>query len=275
MIAEMRDDMLQCPKCKKALDKQGNMFSCENHHCFDLAKRGYVNLLLGNHQVTGDDKAMVQARTRFLSHGYYQPLCDALIHILESLSMDCFVDAGCGEGYYTNAIAKALSISSVFGFDLSKYAVDEACKAKQAVQYGVANVFHMPLQDACADVVTSIFAPFDIHEIDRILKPNGYFIQVGPAKEHLYELKQVLYQDVYENAGLQDVYAGFTCCDKKQMHYVVDIHNQEDIWALFQMTPYYWKTPKAGSDRLKAMSSLHTSIAFEILVFCKHDIVGK
>lgn len=51
--------MLQCPKCKKPLQKDGNRYCCDNHHSFDIAKRGYVNLGLGNHRQTGDDKDMV------------------------------------------------------------------------------------------------------------------------------------------------------------------------------------------------------------------------
>ena len=49
----------------------------------------------------------------------------------------------------------------------------------------------------------------------------------------------------------------------------ITLDNQTDIHNLFQMTPYYWKTPKAGSDRLAALDSLTTRIAFRIHVFKK------
>lgn len=263
----MRGFMLICPKCKKELMKQDHMFSCIERHCFDIAKRGYVNLLLGNQHATGDDKEMVKARTRFLSHGYYQPLCDELIQIIKKMNIKCMIDAGCGEGYYTNAICKETNISEIYGFDLSKHAVDEACKAKQPIQYGVANVFHMPVADKCADLITSIFAPFNSMEIKRILKIGGRFIQVGPAKQHLYELKEILYQNVYENEGLEINHDDFHCCHKQTITYTIELDDKDDIWALFQMTPYYWKTPKEGSDRLRNMPSIHTTVSFEILVF--------
>ncbi len=42
---------------------------------------------------------------------------------------------------------------------------------------------------------------------------------------------------------------------------------QADIRNLFQMTPYYWKTPKAGSQRLAALETLTTRISFRVHVF--------
>ena len=44
---------------------------------------------------------------------------------------------------------------------------------------------------------------------------------------------------------------------------------QADIHALFQMTPYYWKTPKAGAARLAALDTLTTRISFRIHIFQK------
>ena len=44
---------------------------------------------------------------------------------------------------------------------------------------------------------------------------------------------------------------------------------QADIHALFQMTPYYWKTPKAGAARLAALDTLTARISFRIHIFQK------
>jgi 23S rRNA (guanine745-N1)-methyltransferase len=35
------------------------------------------------------------------------------------------------------------------------------------------------------------------------------------------------------------------------------------------MTPYYWKTPKAGAERLAQLDTLTTEIAFDIHVYEK------
>lgn len=34
-----------CPVCGKALRPDAGSYRCENRHCFDRAKSGYVNLL--------------------------------------------------------------------------------------------------------------------------------------------------------------------------------------------------------------------------------------
>ncbi len=55
-----------CPVCKKKLIRTGNSCQCENRHCFDLAKEGYLNLNLHNSQNTGDNQDMIKARRNFL-----------------------------------------------------------------------------------------------------------------------------------------------------------------------------------------------------------------
>ena len=50
------------------------------------------------------------------------------------------------------------------------------------------------------------------------------------------------------------------------MEAVIHLPCQEDIHALFQMTPYYWKTPRAGAERLAALTALDVTISFDIHV---------
>lgn len=259
--------MLQCPKCKEQLNLIDRSYTCVNHHSFDVAKRGYVNLLLTNHKATGDDKEMVQARTRFLNHAYYQPLQQRLVALLKTKQPAVLIDAGCGQGYYTNAIKDELHCEC-YGFDLSKYAVDEACKAHNHVCYGVCNIFHMPLPDASGDALLSVFAPIDIEENRRILKTGGYFLKVAPGPKHLWEMKQVLYPQVYENET-ETGYEGFELIEEELLAYEVMIQDKEDIKALFQMTPYYWKTSKESSEKLLALTSLRTQIQFHITLYRK------
>lgn len=261
--------MLECPKCKSELIKTKHCYQCVNHHSFDIAKRGYVNLLLGNHKATGDDKEMVKARTIFLSHGYYAPLKNRLIELLKDNQIKTLADAGCGQGFYTNAIHDALQCDT-YGFDLSKYAVDEACKAHNGVFYGVCNIFHMPLSDESCDGVLSVFAPVDMKENARVLKSGGYFIKVGPGPKHLLEMKQELYKEVYENT-VETGYAGFTLCHEELLEYTIDLQNAHDIKALFQMTPYYWRTPKESVEHLLSLSALTTRVSFHITIYRKEE----
>ena len=44
---------------------------------------------------------------------------------------------------------------------------------------------------------------------------------------------------------------------------------REDIQNLFRMTPYCWKTPKSGVERLAQLTELTVRTAFRIHVFRK------
>ena len=67
---------LRCPLCGGALSREGGSLFCDGHtgrrHCYDIATAGYVNLLppgKGGNARTGDDGAMIAARSAFLSGG--------------------------------------------------------------------------------------------------------------------------------------------------------------------------------------------------------------
>ena len=46
----MNNELLLCPVCKDKLikDASNKMYRCQNNHSYDIAKEGYVNLLISN-----------------------------------------------------------------------------------------------------------------------------------------------------------------------------------------------------------------------------------
>ena len=260
--------MLICPKCKNPLIKVDHSYKCENGHCFDIAKRGYVNLVLGSSKGSGDDKEMVRSRTAFLNRGYYANLREYLSNLVTTYGCSTIVDAGCGEGYYTNYLKQQHPFMELCGFDLSKYAIDEACKAHAGVTYGVCNIFHLPIADEYCDGVLSVFAPIDEVENKRVLKTGGIFIKVGPGPKHLWELKQELYKDVYENE-IENGYDEFELIQEEILDDKICINQKEDIWSLFQMTPYYWRTKQELANHLKELDQLTVTTEFHITVYRK------
>lgn len=259
--------MLICTKCAKPLHRNENAYRCENGHSFDIARRGYVNLNLNNRRRTGDEKEMIQGRRSFLEKGYYALFRTRFCELLDTYNAVNICDAGCGEGYYTNAFMK--EGRQVFGFDLSKHGCDLACRAKNGVFYGVASVFNLPLSDASMDAVLSIFAPFDAKEMHRVLKPGAVFIKASPAPRHLMGMKDVLYEEVYENEAPDTVLDGFELISSEIVSGMANLDCQEDIWNLFTMTPYYHKTPYLGKEKLKSLDKLDTEIGFVIQVYQK------
>ncbi len=262
--------MFICPVCKNELNKTGKSLVCPNGHCFDMAKSGYVNLLLksggGNH---GDNKLMVNARRDFLDRGYYEPLRNAVVKMCREFSNsgDAVVDCGCGEGYYTSAIAEALPDRTVCGFDISKDALSVAAKRNKSVEYAVASSFDIPLPDGCADMVTEIFSPHCEKEFLRILKPDGRMLMVIPLENHLYELKQAVYDEAYKNEPSDFRKDGFKLLKSERVEYTADITEPQDIKNLFTMTPYYYKTGAKEQARLNTLQRISVTCSFEVLCY--------
>jgi len=263
---------LSCPICQTELTEQESCFQCANRHSFDIAKEGYVNLLVGEKGQHGDNKLMLQARRLFLENGFYSDLKDTVCHALcEYSSPDAvLVDEGCGEGYYTEGMAKVLPAARVFGFDISREAVRLAAKRKCG-SFFVGSTYKVPLQDACADTVTLLFSPFCREEILRILKKNGIFIMAVPSADHLFELKEVLYEKPYRNQVQDSKIDGFTLLAYRHTHNTITLNSKEEIAALFSMTPYYYKTPRQGHEKLEKLERLTTTTSFEVFVYRKNE----
>lgn len=267
-----------CPVCGKPLSREETRCFCYEGHSFDLAAEGYVHLLPANRmhsKLPGDDKAMVAARNRFLSDGYFAPLCDALCSLCEKYAQDgsTILDSGCGEGYYSSAVCKRLSDSGinahVAGIDISKSAVRLAAKREKHAEFAVASAYHLPIGDGTADIVLNCFSPLCIDEFARILKPDGHFIYVVPAPRHLWQLKCAVYDRPYENERFTAKYDGFEHEQTVSIASEISLSNEQSISDLFTMTPYFWKTPQEGISRLHALKTLKTEISFDIHIYKK------
>ena len=103
----------------------------------------------------------------------------------------------------------------------------------------------------------------------RVLKPGGRFLYVVPSARHLWQMKEVLYDVPRPNEVKLTPYEGFRYLEVAEVRDTITVRGQEHIHALFQMTPYYWKTPKAGAERLAQLTELTTEIAFDIHVYEK------
>ena len=95
----MNQPPLICPVCRETLLLEERAYSCNKDHSFDLAKEGYVNLLLSHQRKSknpGDDKAMIQARRRFFDSGAFDPLAEL---VAKTVPEGAMLDCGCGEGH--------------------------------------------------------------------------------------------------------------------------------------------------------------------------------
>lgn len=277
----MSKSVFCCPLCGSALAiAQNGALYCAKSHCFDTAHEGYVHLLPASKmhaKIPGDNQEMVTARRSFLQTGGYRVFADALCKILcEALcnsenAAPFIIDAGCGEGYYTRhfaaALAKAENPAQIAAFDISKYAVKAAAKlGGEGISYAVASSFAIPVAAHTADVLVDVFSPLAESEFARTIKPGGLFVFAVPGARHLFGLKEVLYEKPYENAEHDTSYKGFTFLKRVSAKDTLTVTG-EQIQNLFAMTPYYWKTPRGGAEKLAQLESLTTEIAFDFLCY--------
>ena len=270
----MRGSLFSCPLCGREMEHDDRVYQCLSGHCFDIAKEGYVNLLPANRRhsdMPGDDREMVNARTRFLTGEWYEPLRRELQRLAEEYLPvgGTLIDAGCGEGYYTDALNRVAAGKggTAGGIDLSKSAVRKAAKRCRGAEISVASVYHMPLADQSADLIADCFAPLAVEEFYRVLKPGGSFLYVVPGRRHLWEMKEILYEHPYENAEKTEEYEGFHLMGENPLKFMCRLRSREDIEALFRMTPYAWKTPKEGIERLLEYQQLDVTAQFRVLAF--------
>lgn len=263
-----------CPVCKQALTEHNNTWRCQSGHSFDKARSGYVNLLRSQQSGAkrhGDDKRMLVARRDFLDRGFYEALqttlCDTVRR--ETDANGVLLDAGCGEGYYTAAVKTALPTLTVCGVDISKDALHMAASRSKDLELAVASVFAIPVADHSIDTVISVFAPTADAEFARVLKPGGVLIRAIPTEHHLFGLKAAIYKEPRLNKPERVELDGFTLRQRQQLESELTLETTADIRALFEMTPYFYKTGQADQQRLLANDSLCTKIGFAVLTYEK------
>jgi len=252
--------------CRNPLNAHASGVNCINNHHFDRARQGYINLLLGHKKRSlnpGDDKIMVKARSDFLGSGYYAAIANTITRIVVDLTADIkrpiIVDAGCGEGYYTNKIKQSIACSDVIGFDISKLGIQSCSKKNKTIQWLVASVNDVPLLDHQADIIISAFSRCNWQEFGRLLKHGGTVLVVGPLTNHLLELREAIYEQVHtytNNKFLQDLPECFLLHHSETLQRKMRIFNAKTILNLLSMTPHYWRISIKQKEKLLKLNSL-------------------
>ena len=264
-------EALLCPICGESVEITGSSAICRGarRHCFDFSKSGYLNLTAG-HGGKGDLKEATDARNRFLTKGYYALLSDRVAEFAKELAPKMILDAGCGEGYYTNRLS---TIAQAFGVDLSKSGIDLAAKVAKRKDlpalYAVASLFTLPVADASFDLVVNLFAPCAEEEFCRVLAPGGHLLVVGAGENHLMGLKKALYDNPRINPGREDLPTTMELVQKETLTENIRVA-KEDIEDLFAMTPYYFRTSREDHDKLFGLEHLDTEIAFDLFLYRKN-----
>ena len=293
-----------CPLCQSTLQPADHTWRCDGSlnpkqttHPFDVARQGYVNLLpvqQKKSKAPGDSKQSIEARKRFLNAGHYQPLNDLICQKMTALLMAKkaslkqknkpinWLDIGCGEGYYTQAMAQT-GMDMLIAADISKPAVVELARtskalgrlwyqgAEEAKEDGtyaaaiyplVTSAAHLPLRAHSIDGISSIFSPILPEAFNEVLSDEGYLIIAKPDIGHLATMREALFDDVREHDSdkfLHELAPYFTLTNtyhvSTEMTLAVD-----DLADLMTMTPYAYL---ARSEKRQALLA---KVATEIFI---------
>ena len=203
---------------------------------------------------------MVNARTAFLSEGFYDPIACDLADLIAAQTQNelTLVDAGCGDGYYLEKIDSLIDTPlTLVGFDISKSAIQRAARRCEGT-WLVASNKRIPLADNSADILLDMFGFPDFASFARVLRPDGKLICVTPGEKHLIELREIIYPTVKPTNARQ--YPDFFSTNsQKNITYEVKL-NKAALDNLLAMTPHLYRAPKDGLAKLATLEQMSITI---------------
>jgi 23S rRNA (guanine745-N1)-methyltransferase len=276
-------NLFRCPLCGGEMRMVGERsIVCVKNHCFDLAKRGYVNMLVSPVK-TEYDKEMLKSRSIIIRSGLFDPLTDKLAGLILDhacgLHVDAtrILDAGCGEGSHLARVIQSIEgrddrrVTGV-GIDISKEGIQIASREYPSITWCVADLAKVPFKDGSFDVVLNILSPANYAEFNRLLTGDGILIKVVPGSRYLIELRELFYRSTgkerYSNERVVAHFEeSFNTAGTWDILYSipVDIHNLEH---LIRMTPLSWGA--ADESITEALEKGIDSITVDLTV-----ILGK
>lgn len=270
-----RDALFACPVCGESLVPADRALRCGNAHAFDIAREGYVNLLAPQHRNSRDpgySKEMIAGRRDFFDAGHYQPLADQIAGLIRGYLPSCparmVLDAGCGEGYYLRRLRASLAGRTgedepiLCGLDISKHGVRIAAKRDPQGLYAVAGTYHMPVLTDRVDVLLTHFSPVSAADFRRVVRPGGVVLIGGPGENHLFSLKQLLYEAPTQHAPAEALAGepGFELIGSHRIDYMLLLRGARQVANLLLMTPYFWSVDATTQTRLAATEALDTEV---------------
>ena len=271
---------LVCPVrgCSNALCWEHAHAFCSRGHLFDRGKSGYCNLLQVQDRRSknpGDTKAAVLARRRTLGRGLGEPLRDAIEARVAAWGIPprvVVLDAGCGDGYYLNALCQRFGFDG-WGVDISQPAIDAAAHAYPGSRWLVANADRtMPFADGSFDLITSITARKNPAEFRRLLAPGGHLLVAVAHEDDQKELRGALFGEVPDSDRAGATVALFEPLFELEDESVVSSKVLLDPHALKDLlTGSYRGERFSAKEALAELTALEVTLSYRLLSFRVKD----
>ena len=102
-----------------------------------------------------------------------------------------------------------------------------------------------------------------------MLKKGGTLITAVPGENHLFELKEAVYETPYKNDEKLPLTELLTLKETIKIQNEITLTSHDDIAALFGMTPYYYKTSPADKAKLAGLQRLAVTTEFVLGIYHK------
>jgi 23S rRNA (guanine745-N1)-methyltransferase len=271
------DPILKCPVCDAPLTLGTRSATCPQNHTFDIARAGYLNLLLPNKKHSrepGDSPGMMRSRRAFLQAGFYDRMAlatnAAVAEVLSGRAHANIADFGCGEGFFLAGLKHHLRPFGYFGVDISRTGIRMATTYDRDVRWVVASLHESPFLPQSLDLVLSMCAPIAVADLRRVVRHDGALVTVTPGPDHLDALRALIYPSVVPHSPTPALMAGdthFKLSGSSRVRYPLAVNSREDISNLLAMTPYYWNISRETKALVDACSRLDLTVDVNVSVF--------
>ncbi|MBT7455885.1 MAG: methyltransferase domain-containing protein [Gemmatimonadetes bacterium] len=266
-----------CPVCQQALRLVDRQFLCAEGHSFDVAREGYVNLVLAHQRSSsqaGDPPDSLRQRRLFLEAGDYEALANRVIEMVTSHLEGHVLDVGCGEGYLlrrlqTAAVAQGgndaqpTRVAQFHGVDISREGVRMGARMSEAIAFAVGNAYRLPVQADSVRLCLVMMAPREGAEIQRVLAADGILLCVTPGEGHLANFRKLVYNDARPHTPVE-VPAGFHVVSEEPVSFPLNLTSKESVSQLLEMTPYKWHMDPETYQRVRGVESLTDTADFTV-----------
>ncbi|QUL57773.1 methyltransferase domain-containing protein [Paenibacillus tritici] len=276
---EKFQEIFICPLCKKQMQLVDlKSLVCENQHCFDIAKCGYLNLS-SRASNTKYDQKIFDNRRAVSQSGLFNPLHAVISEIMMSeLQSDeplSILDAGCGEGSHLNRIQVEMQKKKsnpllAVGIDISKEGISSAAAEYSNAIWCVADIANCPFANQQFNYIVNILSPANYSEFKRMIMDQGMVIKVVPEQDHLKEIREVLHEgsnkQVYSNGPIINYFnKQFKLLDIVSIRYPASL-NESLIDPLLGMTPLSWGVSSYRKKKIQKMNLKQVTMDFKILI---------
>lgn len=277
LLLDENIDVFKCPLCKEnmiTIDK--NSMVCINNHCFDISKKGYVNLLNSNTK-TIYNKELFESRHEIYNSKVYDNLTEEIKYIIHNYTLakniNYILDAGCGEGYFLNKLYEAKNINNrykLIGIDIAKEGISIATRGENKVIWCISDLSNLPFKDNVFDVILNILSPANYKEFTRVLSDDGIIVKIIPESNYLKEIRTSIQGNIknndYNNKNIVAVFKKhLNVVYENRINYKTDV-SLLNLMNLVKMTPLTSTLDEEEILNLMKSGILNVTIDLRVIV---------